>query len=51
MLRKKLLTAILRATAPKKKKPTYAPMLADPKELAKAMFWENDQKFNEQKHL
>ena len=39
MLRKKLLTKLVRAVTPKKKEKTvYPPMPADPKELAKAMF-------------
>ena len=47
-LRDKALARVL-GVNPKKKKPDH-PMPEDPKELAKALFWGNDQKIKEQRY-
>ena len=50
-LRDRALAAVL-GVSPKKKKYVHAPLPEDPKELAKALFWPNDQKIKERKqHL
>ena len=49
-LRDKALTSALGVNQRKKKKYVHTPLPDNPKELAKALFWPNDQKIKEQKH-